>query len=103
MTHHSDLELPVWLMVAYICGDPPVSAPILLGLYMLKEPPTPNTAGGPFQIPRLGTNHTPFSQKDPLLSREEKLKWLLSDSGRKTAAKVLAGVICKKRNAEGGF
>lgn len=59
MTHHSDLELPVWLMVAYICGDPPVSAPILLGLYMLKEPPTPNTAGGPFQTPQI--RHKPHS------------------------------------------
>lgn len=38
-----------------------------------------------------------FSQRDPLLSGEEKLKWPLSDSGRKTAANGLPGVIYKKR------
>ena len=44
------------------------------------------------------TNHTQtsISQRDPLLIREEKLKWLLSDSGRKIGAKDLADVVFKE-------
>jgi hypothetical protein len=38
-----------------------------------------------------------FSQKDPLLSGKEKLKWLVSDSGRETAAKVGGQTFQKKR------
>jgi hypothetical protein len=41
------------------------------------------------------------SQRDPLLSGEEKLKRLLSDSGRKMAANDLACIIFKKRKRGG--
>lgn len=47
----------------------------------------------------LITNHTqtPVFAERSLLGREEQSKWLLSDSGRKTAAKNLANVIVKTR------
>lgn len=38
-----------------------------------------------------------FATGPPVLSGEEKLKWLFSDSDRKTAANDLAGVIYKNR------
>lgn len=63
-------------MVAYICGDPSVSASILLGLYLLRETAPPPHSGWSFVDPRLGTNHThtPVFTETSFIQREGKVK-----------------------------